>query len=75
VLDAATVRRLAVRADVDPRTIQKVYEGLPVRGMAGRRARGALAEAGLAPWMGPASPPSPGRKRRLRVVAPVPEGA
>lgn len=45
--DAATIRELAVRADVDPRTIAKELRGVPARGMAGRRAREVLIEAGL----------------------------
>ena len=46
-LDTETTRRLAVRADVDPRTISRVAAGEPVRGSAGRRAAMALVEAGL----------------------------
>lgn len=46
-LDNATLRRLAVRASVDPRTIQKVFAGFPVRGLAKYRALAALDEAGL----------------------------
>ena len=46
-LDAATIRELAVRADVDPRTISKVMDGQPARGMAGRRARAALIAGGF----------------------------
>ena len=45
-LDAATIRELAVRADVDPRTIAKVAAGRAARGMAGRRARDALIAGG-----------------------------
>lgn len=48
-LDAATLRRLAVRASVCPSTIQKVFLGQPVRGLAGHRARQVLREAGIAP--------------------------
>ncbi len=48
-LDSATLRRLAVRASVCPATIRKVYEGLPVRGLAKYRALAALEEAGLKP--------------------------
>lgn len=47
-LDNATLRRLAVRASVDPKTIQKVFAGLPVRGLAKYRAIAALEEAGYA---------------------------
>jgi hypothetical protein len=46
-LMSARIRELAVEADVDPRSIQKVLRGYKVRGMAGRRAREALARAGL----------------------------
>ncbi len=45
--DTAKVRELAVRADVDPRTIVKELKGQRTRGMAGRRAREVLVEAGL----------------------------
>lgn len=46
-LDEAMRRELAVGASVDPRTVEKVLRGEPVRGMAGRRARRALEEAGF----------------------------
>ncbi len=46
-IDEATLRQLAVKADCDPRTIEKVLKGVPVRGMAGRRAARAVFEAGL----------------------------
>ena len=46
-IDEANARRLAVRADVDPKTIRKVLRGDKVRGMAGERARKALVDAGL----------------------------
>lgn len=45
-IDAATARRLAVKASVDPRTITRVLQGVQVRGDAGNRARAALIEAG-----------------------------
>jgi len=48
-LDAATLRRLAVRASCSPGTIQKVYLGEPVRGLAYYRALAALNEAGIRP--------------------------
>ena len=44
--DAAIIREIAVVAQVDPRTIRRVLAGASVRGMAGRRARAALVEAG-----------------------------
>lgn len=46
-LDAATLRRLAVEASTDPRTIEAAYRGKPVRGLAGQRALAALRAAGL----------------------------
>jgi hypothetical protein len=46
-LDEALKRELAVKASCDPRTIQRVYDGERVRGLAGRRAKAALAEAGF----------------------------
>lgn len=45
-LDAATLRRLAVLADVDPRTIRKVLDGAAVRGMTGQRVRAVLLAQG-----------------------------
>ena len=46
-LDAATLRRLAVEASCDPRTIQAVLDGRDVRGLPGERARKALIAAGM----------------------------
>lgn len=46
-LDEATRRELAVKGEVDPRSIEKVLRGERVRGMAGRRARRVLEEAGF----------------------------
>lgn len=46
--DSATRRKLAVDAGVDPRTIERVLLGLPVRGMPGHRAREAVKQAGFA---------------------------
>jgi hypothetical protein len=48
-LDAEQLRELALAAHVDPRTLKKILEGRPVRGMAGARARRALIERGLLP--------------------------
>ncbi len=45
-IPAYQLRRLAVRAAVDPRTILAVAAGRRVRGLAGERARAALAAAG-----------------------------
>ncbi len=44
--DASTLRRLAVLADVDPRSLRRLLRGEPVRGAAGHRARRVLIEAG-----------------------------
>ncbi len=49
MLEAAHVRRLAVKASCDPRTIKKLLKGERVTGLAGQRARAALVEAGLLP--------------------------
>jgi hypothetical protein len=49
ILDEPTKRVLAVRASVDPRTIDKVFRGEPVKGMAGYRAAATLRAAGLLP--------------------------
>jgi hypothetical protein len=46
-LDVATKRALAVEASTDPRTIDRVYRGLAVRGLAGHRARLVLSAAGF----------------------------
>jgi hypothetical protein len=48
-LEASVARRLAVQADVDPRTLVKVYRREKVRGAAARRATIVLIEAGLLP--------------------------
>ena len=48
-LPEAIARELAVKASVAPKTIQKLAAGLPVRGLAGYRARAALRAAGLLP--------------------------
>ncbi len=60
-LDAATCRRLAVRGSVSPESIQRVWLGVAVRGLAGYRARAALLEAGY-------EPAEPQSQRGLRVV-------
>jgi hypothetical protein len=44
--DASTLRRLAVLADVDPRSLRRLLRGEHVRGAAGHRARRVLVEAG-----------------------------
>ncbi len=46
-VEAEMLRRLAVAAEVDPRTLRKLLRGAEVKGMAGRRARQVLADAGL----------------------------
>jgi hypothetical protein len=48
-LDAATCRRLSVRGSVSPESIQRIWLGIPVRGLPGYRARAALLEAGYEP--------------------------
>jgi hypothetical protein len=52
-LDSATLRRLAVRASVCPKTIAKVFAGERVRGLARYRALAALTEAGFRPATSP----------------------
>jgi hypothetical protein len=52
VLAEAIARQIAVKASVAPRTVQKAAAGLPVRGLAGYRARAALLAAGLLPAPG-----------------------
>lgn len=47
LLDAGTLRRLAVEYEVDPRTILKLLRGAPVRGMARDRAVRAVESLGL----------------------------
>jgi hypothetical protein len=47
--DTAALRRYAVAADADPRTVRKVLEGQPVRGMVARRVQAVLVAAGLVP--------------------------
>jgi hypothetical protein len=46
-LDAATARRLAVKASVDPRSLIRVLRGEHVRGLAAYRAREVLEAEGL----------------------------
>jgi hypothetical protein len=45
-MTSAQVRRFCVAASVDTRTILRVAAGLPVRGLAGERARLVLEQAG-----------------------------
>lgn len=40
-------RRIAVAAEVDPRTVKRFCEGKPIRGMAGERIARALKSANL----------------------------
>jgi hypothetical protein len=47
VLDEAKKRELAVKASVDPRTIEKALRGEPIRGMARERAVAVLLAAGV----------------------------
>lgn len=46
-IDESTARRLAVKADCDPRTIRKALRGETVRGLAGHRVKRVLEEEGL----------------------------
>jgi hypothetical protein len=46
-VDTATLRRLATEAECDPRSLVKLLKGLPVRGVAGHRARRVLKRHGL----------------------------
>lgn len=48
-VDAATARRLAVKADCDPRSIRRIIAGEPVRGMSGQRALKVVRESGIEP--------------------------
>ncbi len=48
-LEAAVLRRLAVLGSCSPETIQKVYQGKPVRGLAFYRALAALHDSGIEP--------------------------
>ena len=56
-LNTATLRELAVKANVDPRTVVKVYRGETVRGGAGDRARKVLVAEGLLKGDGKAGEP------------------
>lgn len=47
--DAPTLRKLAVAASVDPRTLNRLLRGLPVRGDAGHRGRRVLEDNGFLP--------------------------
>ncbi len=58
LIGESTRRKLAVLADVDPRTIDKVILGQPVRGAAGIRALAVLAECGIAPLDGQDAAPA-----------------
>jgi hypothetical protein len=64
-LDAAILRRLAVRASTCEQTIRRVYEGLPVRGLAYYRAQKVLEEFGLLP----SSPGAGGGRPKLKVLS------
>ncbi len=59
LIDEATRRKLAVLADCDPRTIDKVILGQPVRGAAGLRALAVLADCGIAPLESQDAAPAP----------------
>jgi len=46
-IDAATIRRLAVEASADPRTVRRRIIGQPVRGLASHRVDEVLIRHGL----------------------------
>jgi len=46
-LDEATRRLMAVLCDADPRSVDKVLAGQPVRGLTGQRIRATLEAAGI----------------------------
>jgi hypothetical protein len=48
-LDTATIRRLAVEAESDHRTVKKRLHGVHVKGLAGHRVDRVLRAHGLAP--------------------------
>jgi hypothetical protein len=48
-IDTATIRRIAVKADADPRSVEKRIRGERVRGMAGHRVDAVLREHGIEP--------------------------
>lgn len=47
--NASTLRKLAVEAEVDPRTLMRVWKGGQVATMSSKRAAKALEAAGLLP--------------------------
>lgn len=47
IISTGRARMLAVQAQVDPRTLEKLLRGEDVAGMAGDRARNVLIQAGL----------------------------
>lgn len=58
-IDAATLRKLAVASESDPRSVRRVLAGEEVRGLAGHRVRRVLVEAGLLPATATASTENP----------------
>lgn len=46
-LTVAQIRKVAVEADTDPRTVQRVVRGQPTRGMTGARIMRVLQRLGL----------------------------
>lgn len=50
-IDTATIRRLAVEAEADPRSVEARLRGKKVRGLAGHRIDRVLAAHGLTPGM------------------------
>jgi hypothetical protein len=51
--DAATIRRFAVAASADPRSVEKRLRGEPVRGLAGHRIDRVLAAHSIPPGIWP----------------------
>jgi hypothetical protein len=48
-LDSATLRRLAVEAEADPRSVEKRMRGIRVRGLSGHRIDRVLVANGFTP--------------------------
>ncbi len=49
ITDTATIRRLAVACDADPRTVERVLRGEPIRGVARQRVARVLRQHGYLP--------------------------
>ena len=53
IVDTATIRRLAVEADADPRSVERRLSGRPIVGMPGQRIDRVLAAHGIRPAVKP----------------------